>query len=63
MSQLGTGEHQHVDRQVTRPVDKMIQEVQQTRVGVLGILDHQHYRSLCRQGFEEQPPPREQLLL
>ena len=40
----------------------MIQELQQPRVGVLGILHQQHHRILGRQPLEEQPPPGEQLL-
>ena len=60
--QLGTGEHQHADRQVAGPVDEMIQEVEQPGVGVLGVLDHQHHRVHRREALEEQPPPAEQLL-
>ena len=62
LAQLGPGEHQHVDRQVPGPVDQMVQEIQQPRVGVLGILDQQHHRVLRREPLEEQPPPGEQLL-
>ena len=51
-----------IDRQVPGPVDEMIQEVQQARVGVLGVLDQQHHRATLREPLEEQPPPREQLL-
>ena len=33
---------------VPGPVDQMVEKVQQARVGVLGILDQQHHRLLCR---------------
>ena len=62
LAQLGAGEHQHVDGQVPGPVDQMVQELQQPGVGVLGVLDQQHCRSLRSEALEEQPPPGEQLL-
>ena len=40
----------------------MIQEIQQPRVGALGVLHHQHHRALGGEPLEEQPPPGEQLL-
>ena len=56
------GEYQHVYRPVADPVDEMVQEIQQARVGVLRVLDQQHDRSCFRETLEEQPPPREQFL-
>ena len=62
LAQLRAGEHQHVHRQVPGPVDQVVQEIQQSRIGVLGVLHQQHHRCTRRQPLEEQPPPREQLL-
>jgi hypothetical protein len=38
-------EHHHVDRRIARPVDEVVDEVEQCRVGVLGVLDQHHDRT------------------
>ena len=44
------------------PLNEVVEEVQQARVGVLGVLDQQHYGVDGGEAFQEQPPPGEQLL-
>ena len=59
---LGPGEDQQVDGQVARPVDQVVQEVQQPDVSVVRVLHQQHDRVHCRHPLEERPPAGEQLL-
>ena len=60
--ELGTGQHEHEDRRGAGPVDEVVEEVEQGRVGVLRVLDQQHHRADVGQSLEEQPPAGEQLL-
>ena len=46
--ELGPGEDQHEDRHVARPVDEVVEEVEQAGVGVLDVLDQQHDRARSR---------------
>ena len=39
LGDLGSGEHEHEDRQVSGPVDEMVEEVEQADVRVLRVLD------------------------
>jgi hypothetical protein len=59
---VGPGEHQHEDRQITRPIDQMVEEVQQLRSCVVGVLDQDRHRRRSRQLFEQPPPTCEQVL-
>jgi hypothetical protein len=60
--ELRTGEDQDEHRDVARPVDQVVQKVEQTGVGVLRVLDEQHDRLHLGQPLEEQPPAGEELL-
>ena len=60
--QLGPGEHQHEDRQVPRPVDQVVEEVQQPASAYWASSISSTTGCVRGQPLEEQPPPREQLL-
>ena len=49
--------------EVPCPVDQVVEEVQQPRVGVLDVLHEQDHRVGRRQPLEEDPPAGEELLL
>jgi len=44
LAHLGAGEHQHIHRQAPHPVGEIVREIQQPRIGVLGVLHQQYHR-------------------
>jgi hypothetical protein len=58
---LRPGERQDEDRVLGRPLDEVVDEVQQPRVGPLDVLEDHHHGSGGRDALEEQPPAREQV--
>ena len=63
LTQLGPGEADHEQRQVTYPVDEVVEEVEEALVGVVQVLDEQQHGALPGQPLEEAPPTGEQLCL
>ncbi len=60
--QLGPGENEDVQGDVTRPVGQVVEEVQQAGVGVLRVFDEEDDRRADGEPLEEQPPAGEQFL-
>ena len=60
--QLGPGEHDHEQGVAPGPVEQVVDEVEQGRVGPLEVLEHQHGRGPLAEALEEPPPGREQLV-
>ena len=57
------GECDHEDRRVARPVEQVLDEIEQTRVGPLEILEREHDRIGVGEALEQQAPGREQVAL
>ena len=62
LEQLRPGERQHVDRRVARPLEQVLDEVEQRLIRPLHVLEDEHRRVDVGQPLEEQPPGREQVL-
>ena len=58
---LRTRQHEEKQRVVARPLEQVIQELEQAGVGPLQVLDEHHNRAVLGQPLEEQAPSREQL--
>jgi hypothetical protein len=54
-------EDEHEDRQVGRPLDEVVDEVEQPAVGPLDVLEDHDHRPGRGNALEEQPPSREQV--
>ena len=63
LEQLRPRERQHIDRVVARPLEKVLDEVEQTRIGPLHVLEGQEDRVGVGEALEEEPPCAEELLL
>ena len=62
LGELGSGEAADEDRVLARPVEQLLEEVEQALVGPVHVLEQQDHRIAVREPLEEQPPGREQLL-
>jgi hypothetical protein len=62
LQQLRPGEGDHEQRLVARPLQQVLDEVEQARVRPLHVLEGEHGRVGVGQPLEEQPPGREQIL-
>ena len=62
LDQLRPGERDHVDRVVPRPLQQVLDEIEQRLVRPLHVLEREHGRVDVGEPLEEQPPGREQLL-
>ena len=60
--QFGAREGDHEERVVARPLEQVLDEVEQARVRPLEILEGEHHRVRVGQSLEEEPPGREELL-
>ncbi len=60
--QLGPGERDHVERVVARPLEQVLDEVEQARVGPLHVLEREHGGVRVGEALEEEAPGREQVL-
>jgi hypothetical protein len=60
--QLRAGEGQDVDRHAARPLQQVIDEVEQARVREVEVLEGQHDRGRGGQALEERPPGAEELV-
>ena len=58
LAQLGPRERQHVDRVAPRPVEQVLDEVEERRVGPVQVLEQQHHRPGLRHALEEEAPGR-----
>jgi len=63
LEQLRPRQCDHEDRRASRPVEQVLDEVEQARVRPLHVLESQHSRIALGQALEEQPPGGEQVLL
>ena len=62
LDQLGPGERDDVEGVVARPVEQVLDEVEQARVGRLHVLEGEYRRIHLREPLEEEPPGGEQVL-
>ncbi len=63
LGELGPRQGEDVQRLVARPVEQVLDEVEQPRVGPLDVLEHEHRRIPLGQSLEQDSPGREQILL
>ena len=63
LHQLWPCERDHEDRVAPRPVEQVLDEVEQARVGPLHVLEGEHRRIALREALEEEPPRGEEILL
>ena len=60
--QLGPRERDHVEREIARPLEQVLDEVEQARVRPVHVLEREHGGVHLGEPLEEQPPGREQIL-
>ena len=60
--ELWTSERDHVERPVARPLEQVLDEVEQAGIGPLHVLEGKNGRIRVRETFEEQAPGGEQIL-
>ena len=60
--QLGPGQCDHVERVVARPLEQVLDEVEERRVRPLHVLERQHGRVLVGEALEEEAPGGEEVL-
>ena len=63
VGELGPREPEDEDRLVPRPLEEVLDEVQQAGVRPLHVLEHHDDRVALREALEEDPPGREHVLL
>ena len=56
IGQLGPGERDNGNRLVARPVEQVVDEVEETCVGPVDVLEHEHDGALLGEPLEEQAP-------
>ena len=61
VEQLRPRERQDEDRELARPLDEVVDEVERARVRPVDVLEHEDDGSAAAQGLEERPPRPEQL--
>ena len=59
----GRASDEHEERMAARPLEQVLEEVEQARVGPLHVLEDEDRRRLLGQPLEEDPPGREEVLL
>ena len=62
IEQLWTGQGDDEDRMAGRPLEEVVDEVEQSRIRPLQVLEDQDGRTLRGDTLEERPPGREQLV-
>src|SRR4029079_14698731 len=62
LEQLGPRERDHVEPVRARPLEEVLDEVEQARVGPLQVLEHEDGGVGGREALEEESPGREQFL-
>ena len=60
--QLRPGQSNHVQREVARPLQQVLHEIEEARVRPLHVLEGEHRRVHVSQPLKEQPPGRKQIL-
>ena len=63
LQQFRPGQRDHEDRRASRPVEQVLDEVEQAGVGPLHVLEGEHRRIAVGQALEEEAPGREEILL
>src|SRR5581483_2780128 len=63
LRELGTGEREHEDRIAARPVEQVLEEVEEPGIRPLEILEDEDRRRLLGEPLEQDPPGGEQVLL
>ena len=62
LQQFRPSQGDYEQRLVARPLQQVLDEVEETRVRPLHVLEGQHRRIRVGQALEEEPPCREQVL-
>ena len=62
VEELGTREDEHEERARLRPLEQVLDEVEQARVGPLHVLEHEDGRVHVREPLEEEPPRGEEVV-
>ena len=62
LEQFGPGERDHVERMVSRPLEQVLDEVEEGAVRPLHVLEGEHGRVLVGETLEEEAPRSEQVL-
>ena len=62
VEELGTREDEHEERARLRPLEQVLDEVEQARVGPLHVLEHEDGRVRVREPLEEEPPGGEEVV-
>ena len=62
LEQLRPGQRDDEDRDVAAPLEQVVDEVEQARVGPVEVLEDEDDRAVVGDALEERPPRREQLL-
>ena len=63
VEELGAGQGQNEDGVGARPLQQVVDELQERSVGPLAVLECHDHRAVLGHPLEEQPPPGEQVLL
>ena len=63
VGQLRTGEHEHEERVRARPLEQVLQEVEQAAVGPLHVLEYEDRGRVLGEPLEEDAPGGEEVLL
>ena len=61
--EVGTREREHEERDVARPLDEVLDEVEQCAVGPVDVLEHEHRRACLGEPLEEHACRGEEVLL
>ncbi len=61
VDELGPRGRDHVERRVARPLEQVLDEVEQRGVGPLHVLEREHRRVHVCEALEEEPPGREEV--
>ena len=62
VEELGTREDENEERARPRPLEQVLDEVEEARVGPLHVLEHENGRIRVREPLEEEPPGSEQVV-
>ncbi len=62
LGELRSRERQHEERVVARPLEQVLDEVEEGRVGPLQVLEDEHDGALLGEPLEEEPPGGEEIL-
>lgn len=63
VGELGPRQRQHEERVAPRPLEQVLEEVEQAGVGPLHVLEDEHGRRALGEALEQDPPGREEVLV